>query len=377
MPSSSPWVAAESPESTAGILDGSEQPAGVADYFSADSAAGRGQPDRRSAAEPNHAAAEHDFFVPPSTQEDDRELDWDKTGFSTVPDDKSQTPDWDKTDFVAPLQSEDDASPDTDSGHYSEAQSLHPPDQQEASEPAPADAQPAGFQPAETPQRSGEVMREPAAAPKADSPKRSAVDMDALQAFLQGAGVQVGELSPEHASALMNLQGKLYREIVQGMMEVLRARFDLKNEFRMRQTQIQIKENNPLKFIGQVDDAIEHLVMRRSSGFLPPDAAFREAFQDIKDHQVAMVVGMRAAFESLLRRFDPEQLGRKFARTDKIGDILPLYRNASCWERYQEWYTEISAAAEDDFQGLFGNEFTRAYEDQMARLSLLRRKPEK
>jgi type VI secretion system protein len=86
---------------------------------------------------------------------------------------------------------------------------------------------------------------------------------------------------------------------------------------------------------------------------------------------------MRAAFESLLRRFNPEQLERRFTRGSKIGNLLPLNRKAGCWEHYQEWYADISAAAEDDFQGLFGNEFTRAYEDQMARLSLLRGKPEK
>lgn len=174
----------------------------------------------------------------------------------------------------------------------------------------------------------------------------------------------------------MRLQGKLYREFVQGMMDLLRARFDLKNEIRARQTQVQIRENNPLKFIGQVDDALEYLVTKRSSGFLGPEAAFHEAFQDIKDHQVAMVVGMRAAFNSLLQRFDPEQLEPRFTKGSKVESLLPMYRKAECWERYQGWYSDIAAAAEDDFQGLFGNEFARAYEDQMARLSLLRRKTE-
>ena len=182
------------------------------------------------------------------------------------------------------------------------------------------------------------------------------------------------QLAPDAANALMEIQGHVYREIVQGMMEVLRARFELKNEFRMRQTQIHQKENNPLKFIAHVDDALEYLLLKRSPGFLTPTAAFREAFQDIKDHQVAMVVGMRAAFDALLKRFDPDQLEQRFTRADKIVNMMPLSRKANCWEHYQEWYKDIVAAADDDFQGLFGSEFTRAYEEQMARLSLIRKK---
>jgi type VI secretion system protein len=155
----------------------------------------------------------------------------------------------------------------------------------------------------------------------------------------------------------------------------LRARSDLKNEFRMRHTQISARENNPLKFSGQVDEALEHLVFNQGTGFLPPEAAFQEAFQDIKDHQIAMVVGMRAAFESLLRRFDPEQLEQRVIKGKKLGNLLPVNRKANCWDRYEEWYAEIAAAADDDFQGVFGDEFTRAYEEQVARLSLLRKKP--
>ena len=189
--------------------------------------------------------------------------------------------------------------------------------------------------------------------------------------------MNAAEITPDDALVFMRLFGGLYREIVQGLMEVLMARSSLKNEFRMRHTQISSRENNPLKFSGRVEDALEHLVPSRSSGFLDPEAAFKEAFQDIKDHQIAMVVGMRAAFESLLRRFDPDQVERRVIKGRKVGNLLPVNRKARCWECYEEWFAEISVAAEDDFQRLFGDEFTRAYEDQVARLALLRKKRDK
>ncbi len=199
--------------------------------------------------------------------------------------------------------------------------------------------------------------------------------VDAVQAFLGAAGLNEIQVLPEEVLALMEMLGGLYRETVQGTMDVLRARSELKNEFRMRHTQIRIAENNPLKFSVSIDEALEHLVFHRNESFLPPDTAFMEAFQDIKDHQIAMVAGMKSTFDSILRRLDPELLTQCVVNEKKIGHRLPLNRKAGCWEHYEKLYGELSAAAEDDFLGLFGEEFTRAYEEQVARLSLLRRKP--
>ena len=375
--SSSPWGLAGSTDTTPGILDGSAQPAEVPDFFSRDEELAHGKPARQPATESNHSAAEQDFFVAPSMHDENRPLDWDETGFAPAADTGSQSPDWDKTDFIAPVRPEEQVLQNRDRSDDIKGHTQPGPNKQARAEPPSGSVQSSEYDSVEIPPVSGGVSPEPASVGNQDNPELSTHGVDALQAFLHGAGLKTEQLSPKDAKVLMKLQGRLYREIVQGLMEVLRARFDLKNEFRMRQTQIQIKENNPLKFIGQVDDALEYLILKRSSGFLPPEAAFQEAFQDIKDHQVAMVVGMRAAFESMLRRFDPEQLEQRFTKGNKIGNLLPINRKASCWEHYLEWYADISAAAEDDFQGLFGNEFTRAYEDQMARLSLLRRKPDK
>ncbi|MBT8438591.1 MAG: type VI secretion system-associated FHA domain protein TagH [Gammaproteobacteria bacterium] len=377
IPSPSPWVSTESDIAAPRILDGNTEPKEVPDYPYHDSRVLRAKSDKQSAAESNHSAAEHDFFRPPPMQQENSRLDWDKPEFASAVDAESPGPDWDNTDFVAPVRAKEKAPDDTGSGDHSAAHV--PPRSYEPVEPS-ADSKgfwSMGYQPEQTPQVAFEEKLEPA--PKGEHlqselPQREA---KALQEFLDGVGLKSEQLSPDAGEALMRLQGKLYREIVQGMMEVLRARFELKNEFRMRHTQLQIKENNPLKFIGQVDDALEYLVFRRTSGFLDPEAAFDEAFQDIKDHQVAMVVGMRAAFNSLLERFDPNELEQRFAKGSKINSLLPLYKQASCWQRYREWYADVAAAAEDDFQGLFGNEFARAYEDQMARLSLLRRNTDK
>jgi predicted component of type VI protein secretion system len=47
---------------------------------------------------------------------------------------------------------------------------------------------------------------------------------------------------------------------------------------------------------------------------------------------------------------------------------LPAAKKAKYWDIFTMMYSEIAEEAEQDFQQLFGSEFTRAYEAQMDRL---------
>jgi type VI secretion system protein len=301
---------------------------------------------------------------------------WDRTEFTSPSDHEAiSNRDWDRTDFTPPSDQQERSLPerDRDSISREDVSSSATSRLEPVSETGEPGESSHAFKhvPPTTKEDADKLIPDSNLEPR----KEPGNGVDPVQAFFRAAGLNATQIPPEAAPVLMELFGGLFREIVQGLMDVLRARSDLKNEFRMRHTQIRTTENNPLKFSGRVDEALEHLVFNQNSGFLSPEAAFREAFQDIKDHQIAMVVGMRAAFESLLRRFDPELLESRIIKGKKIGNLLPVSRKARCWEFYEEWYAEIFAAAEDDFQRFFGDEFTRAYEDQMARLSLLRKKP--
>jgi type VI secretion system protein len=374
----SPWGAPKTQESTPDILDGNAGQAKIPGLSGRDlresSRKSAGQP----AAESNHSPAERDNMIAPSMRAERPDTDWDRTDITPVQNKERLAPDWDKTEISSSSRREEQGPPDrgrgddTDAGASSNKQPGPPSATGEvesgehALEAAPHRPQEVGSEstPAGTPDR-----------PTSDSPEPSTGGVDALQAFLHGAGLNTAQLSPEAGVALMELLGTLYREIVQGMMEVLRARFELQDELRMQHTQIRTKENNPLKFSVSADEALDHLVLKRRTGFLAPEAAFQEAFQDIKDHQSAMVFGMQQAFESLLQRFNPERMETRVKKRKSIANILPVTRKASCWDRYGEWYAEISEVSEDDFQKLFFSEFTRAYEEQVARLSLLRKKP--
>jgi len=182
--------------------------------------------------------------------------------------------------------------------------------------------------------------------------------------FLQAAGVDPARVPPETAAAL----GNIMRSVVQGLIEVLRARSEIKTEFRMPVTQVKVSENNPLKFAANAEDALGNLLGRRNAAYLGPQEAFEDALNDVRFHQLAMLAGVRAGFDHLMNRFDPAQLQEIFERQGKRGMFGG--GKAAYWDRYSERYEEMSKDRDDTFRRLFGEEFARAYEQQ---LSILKR----
>lgn len=198
--------------------------------------------------------------------------------------------------------------------------------------------------------------------------QRSAATDDLLQAFLRGAGVPQLKVDAAQAEAQMEAIGRSYRQMVEGMIEVLRARSSLKGEFRMQQTTIQPIQNNPLKFAPNVDEALLLLLRSGNQAFLAPDQAIEDGFDDIKAHQMAVMAGVQAAIHHLLKRFEPAALENRFEKPSGFSALLPGARHAQLWESFSSLYAGILREAEDDFQDLFGREFSRAYEEHSARL---------
>ena len=114
--------------------------------------------------------------------------------------------------------------------------------------------------------------------------------------------------------------------------------------------------------------AFFHFLFRPSRGFLPPLEATREAFDDIQCHEMALVAGLRAAFHALLKRMDPAELEHRLRGHSFIDNLMPMAHKAKYWDLFTETYQAISADAADDFMNLSRDAFTRAYEDQTARL---------
>jgi type VI secretion system FHA domain protein len=205
-------------------------------------------------------------------------------------------------------------------------------------------------------------------APPAAGPERLTLDLGTV---LQGAGLDPEDVTPDLARDF----GRILRVVVSGVMEVLQARHNVKDEFRMRVTQFRPVDNNPLKFSANVDDALHNLLVKRNPAYLKPVEAFDDAFDDLRYHQLAMLAGMRTAFEAMLNGFHPERLQEQFDRQVKRGALLAVGSKLRYWDAYRDMYEELSKDPEVAFRTLFGDAFAKAYEEQLQRLKAQNTRP--
>ena len=229
-----------------------------------------------------------------------------------------------------------------------------------AARPEPPPAEPRRPEPAPRPSPPSRVASpRPAPAPAQRAP---AVN-DSIAQLLKGAGIDPTAFTPELAEDF----GRILRLVVGGVMDVLQARQRIKSEFRMDMTTFRPADNNPLKFSANVDDALHNLLVKRNAAFLNPVDAFEDAFDDIRNHQVAMLAGMRVAFEAMLAQFDPQQLQEEFDR-QKHGALIAVPAKLRYWDLYSARFRDMVKDADAAFRELFGDEFAAAYEQQLKRL---------
>lgn len=174
-------------------------------------------------------------------------------------------------------------------------------------------------------------------------------------------------LSDSKINEINDVAGSLLREVTNDMMQLLRSRANIKNEFRMNVTTIQPIENNPLKFSVGVDEALENMFFRKNDAYKDPNEAFAEGFEDIADHQIAIIAGIRFAYQHMIEQFNPAHLEKKFNKGKKSA-LLSGLQNARNWTVFEEYYSDLSDDMERSFHKLFGDNFVQAYEDQLQRL---------
>jgi len=207
---------------------------------------------------------------------------------------------------------------------------------------------------------------EPVTVPAVVPPPRLPPSADSIS-IINALGLNAKDLSSEQISNLNHVVGSVVKESVSGLMQVLGARAAIKNEFRMAATLIQAAENNPLKFSVNVDEAMETLFVRESKAYMGSVEAIHDGFEDVKNHQLAMLTGMRAAFQSMFGRFDPEKLQARF-EADGVSGMTASGRKAKYWEAFEKYYRSWAEDQDMVFHELFGDDFVEAYEQQMEQL---------
>ncbi len=189
-------------------------------------------------------------------------------------------------------------------------------------------------------------------------------------AFLRGAGLDPQSISPEMAAVL----GQIVRLVAQGMIDVLGARAEFRSQFHLPLTRVRASQNNPLKFAPTAEEALMAMLRPRVRGYMQPLEAFEDAFDDIRFHLLATLAGMRAGFESMLKRLDPKML-REQADRRYLGVFRYFGARHRYWNRYVDLFEEMTGNADAVFQQMYGEEFSSAYERQLEDLKRNRVKP--
>lgn len=235
-----------------------------------------------------------------------------------------------------------------------------------ASDMAPA-LQPALVDPKTAEHSRAQVPRSADLDPVKPTPERGSMASasseahNVLLAFLDGAGVPVERVDNRDPEMVLRAAGKIFRAMVEGIREILLSRSAIKGEMGVLQTLIQADGNNALKFSVTAGDAVASLLAPARPGYMDPLAAAEEALTDIKQHELAVIVGVRSALDGLLRRFDPNALEQRLSKDKLLDAVLPSARKARYWDVFRTIYSDISREAEDDFHSLFGRAFAKAY----------------
>ena len=234
-----------------------------------------------------------------------------------------------------------------------------------ASEPVAARAEPVQTVAAPPPAAAVPPSTMPASVPAAS-------DGEILQALLRGLGLPDLQLNRSGVQVAETV-GAMLREATTGTMDVLMARALTKKESRIDMTMISVSANNPLKFFPNPDSALTQMLTNTMAGYMPPVQAIRGAYDDLKAHELAVIAGMRAALAAVLQRFDPARIESRLAVPSVMDKMMVSHRKAKLWDRLVLLYGEIAREADDDLQRLYGEKFSEAYEEQVARLRQARK----
>ncbi len=215
-------------------------------------------------------------------------------------------------------------------------------------------------------------------AKKKEKKKKESTDLgvtaeDLFDSFLDGLGISRAELHPSvNRPEMMLAAGQVLHEFVAGTTSLLASRANLKNAFRLDQTTVLPRANNPIKFSENTKDLIKQLLVGEEGEYLGAQDAVREVCKDLLNHQNAFLDAMNSAFIEFADRFDPVELKEGFDRTIS-SSFFSFATKVKYWQLYCDVYPIMTEKGGGRFPQMFGEEFVKAYERQVAEYQRLDR----
>jgi type VI secretion system FHA domain protein len=185
-----------------------------------------------------------------------------------------------------------------------------------------------------------------------------------LAAFASGAGIAPpGGIAADAGLAEL---GRSSRLLARSLMRLLAARRAVKREFRISQTVVAARENNPLKFSADEAEVVALLLGLSRPGFQAGSAAVADACRDLEAHQVALLAAFRAVIAQIFARLDPQAIGGKEDDAGFLGRLTGSAKGAA-WDNYMKVYGDLKQDFSESLRGRLALVFAEAYEAESRR----------
>ena len=179
-----------------------------------------------------------------------------------------------------------------------------------------------------------------------------------LRGFLQGAGLQGPEQVQLQPEELGRILGQTMRDGTGEIIAMLQSRAAVKLFISGEDRTMRLAAgNNPMKFLPDAEQAFEAMFLAPRDGYMTGADAFRDALEDIRSHQDAVVAALQPALAEMLAGLSPEEV------EETVGGGLVGGNGRKFWAEFKKRWEATAAQGENGMLDAFINAFSRQYSD--------------
>ncbi|MEO8315974.1 MAG: type VI secretion system-associated FHA domain protein [Pseudomonadota bacterium] len=169
-----------------------------------------------------------------------------------------------------------------------------------------------------------------------------------MQAFCRGAGIDPSRLPMENEAQSLRLAGRMLREAIIGLKEILRAQQAFRDHYRMDAGK---PGNSPLD--KATDEYLLELLSGHENHQFDAVMRLRECFTQAGKHDAAVDPALRSALEQFMAHLSPTRMESGTGSTSA----------ETGWTRYKEIYGNLLQNTGDEVPHLFLEAIAQSYAD--------------
>ena len=172
-----------------------------------------------------------------------------------------------------------------------------------------------------------------------------------LKSFCLGAGIDPARMPLDNEGQSLRLIGRLLRETITGLREVLRAQQTIQNAFQLEPGN---PADSPLE--RTTDEYLQELFAGHERNQFDAVMRLRDCFKAVAEHDAAIEPALRGALAQFLAHLEPAKLE---SSGGPQGD-------GTSWNRYREIYAQLLRNQKNELPHLFAEAVTHCYNQARA-----------